>query len=39
MTIKIDEDFMCLEIDGTVVATARKRADGLVGSQLLAAVL
>ena len=28
MPIKIDEDFMSLEIDGTVVATARKRADG-----------
>ena len=28
MPIKISEDFMCLEIDGTVVATARKRPDG-----------
>jgi hypothetical protein len=28
MPIKISEDLMCLEIDGTVVATARKRADG-----------
>jgi hypothetical protein len=28
MPIKINEDFMCLEIDGIVVATARKRADG-----------
>jgi hypothetical protein len=26
--IKIDNDFMCLEIDGAVLATARKRADG-----------
>jgi hypothetical protein len=28
MPIKIGEDCMCLEIDGTVLATARKRADG-----------
>jgi hypothetical protein len=28
MPIKISEDFMCLEIDGSVVANARKRADG-----------
>ena len=28
MPIKISEDFMCLQIDGAVVATARKRADG-----------
>jgi hypothetical protein len=28
MPIRISEDFMCLEIDGTVAATARKRADG-----------
>ena len=28
MTIKIDEDFMRLEVDGAVLATAWKRADG-----------
>jgi hypothetical protein len=30
MPIKIDEDFMCLEVDGAILATAtaRKRADG-----------
>jgi len=28
MSIKINDDFMCLEINGAVVATARKRADG-----------
>jgi hypothetical protein len=28
MPIKISEDFMCLEIDGAVLATARKRAVG-----------
>jgi hypothetical protein len=28
MSIKISGDFMCLEIDGQVIATARQRADG-----------
>jgi hypothetical protein len=28
MPIKIENDFMSLEVDGTVLATARKRADG-----------
>jgi hypothetical protein len=28
MSIKIDDDFMCLEIDGIVIATARERRDG-----------
>jgi hypothetical protein len=28
MSIKIDDGFMCLEIDGKVIATARERADG-----------
>jgi len=28
MPIKIDDDVMRLEIDGTVLATARKRVDG-----------
>ncbi len=28
MAIIIDDDFMSLEIDGQVVATARQRADG-----------
>jgi len=28
MSIKITDDFMCLEIDGVVIATARQRADG-----------
>ena len=28
MPIKIEDDFMSLEVDGTVLATARKRADG-----------
>jgi hypothetical protein len=28
MAIKITDDFMCLEIDGVVIATGRKRADG-----------
>ena len=28
MSIKINDDFMCLEIDGIVIATARMRADG-----------
>jgi hypothetical protein len=28
MSIKIDDGFMSLEIDGKVVATARERADG-----------
>jgi uncharacterized protein (DUF433 family) len=28
MSIKINDDFMCLEIDGIVVATARMRAGG-----------
>ena len=28
MAIKITDDFMCLEIDGVVIATARMRADG-----------
>ena len=28
MSIKIDDDFMCLEIDGRTVATARRRAGG-----------
>ncbi|HUY52731.1 MAG TPA: hypothetical protein VMV92_44695 [Streptosporangiaceae bacterium] len=27
MSIKIDNNFMCLEIDGKIVATARDRAD------------
>jgi hypothetical protein len=29
MPIKVDEDFMCLEVDGTILATARKRVGGL----------
>jgi hypothetical protein len=28
MPIKIDNDFMSLEVDGAVLATARRRADG-----------
>ncbi len=28
MSIKITDDFMCLEVDGTVIASARKRGDG-----------
>ena len=28
MPIKIEDDLMSLEVDGTVLATARKRADG-----------
>ena len=28
MPIKIEDDFMSLEVDGTILATARKRADG-----------
>jgi hypothetical protein len=28
VSIKIDDSFMCLEIDGQVVATAREWADG-----------
>lgn len=28
MSIKIDDDFMCLKIDGVVIATARERVDG-----------
>jgi hypothetical protein len=28
MSIKISDDFMCLEIAGIVIATARERADG-----------
>ena len=28
MSIKITDDFMCLEINGRVIATARMRADG-----------
>jgi hypothetical protein len=28
MAIKIEDDLMSLEVDGTVVATARKRPDG-----------
>ncbi len=28
MPIKIDEDFMCLEVDGAILATAKRRADG-----------
>jgi hypothetical protein len=28
MPIKISDDFMCLEIDGQITATARQRADG-----------
>jgi hypothetical protein len=27
-SIKINDDFMCLEIDGIVIATPRIRADG-----------
>ncbi len=27
MAIKISDDFMCLEIDGIVIVTARMRAD------------
>jgi len=27
MVIKITDDSMCLEVDGVVIATARKRAD------------
>ncbi len=32
MPIKINDDFMCLEIDGIVIATARERLDGWWGS-------
>jgi hypothetical protein len=28
MPIKIEDDFMSLEVDGAILATARKRADG-----------
>jgi hypothetical protein len=28
MPIKIEDDLMCLEVDGIVLATANKRADG-----------
>ena len=28
MSIKINDNFMCLEIDGQVIATARERTDG-----------
>ena len=28
MSIKIDDGFMCLEIDGKVIATATERVDG-----------
>jgi hypothetical protein len=28
VSIKIDDGFMCLEIDGRVIATARERVDG-----------
>jgi hypothetical protein len=28
VSIKIDDNIMCLEIDGQVVATARERVDG-----------
>jgi hypothetical protein len=28
MSIKINDDFMCLEIGGAVIATARQRPDG-----------
>jgi hypothetical protein len=28
MPIKIEDDFMSLEVDGAVLATARKRPDG-----------
>ena len=28
MPIKIEDDFMSLEVDGAVLATARKRTDG-----------
>jgi hypothetical protein len=28
MPIKIEDEFMSLEVDGAVLATARKRADG-----------
>jgi hypothetical protein len=28
MPIKIEDDFMSLEVDGTILTTARKRADG-----------
>ena len=28
MAIKINDDFVCLEINGRVIATARMRADG-----------
>jgi hypothetical protein len=28
MPIKIDDGFMCLEIDGTILRTARRWADG-----------
>jgi hypothetical protein len=28
MPIKIEDDLMSLEVDGTVLATARKRVDG-----------
>jgi hypothetical protein len=28
MPVKIEDDLMCLEVDGTVLATASKRADG-----------
>ena len=28
MSIKINDDSMCLEIDGMVIATAKERTDG-----------
>jgi hypothetical protein len=40
MPIKISDDFMCLEIDSQVIATASQAASRrLVGSQPLAPVL
>ena len=28
MSVKISDDFMCLEVGGAVIATARQRPDG-----------
>ena len=33
MSIKIDDGFMSLEIDGMVIATARERTSGLAAAE------
>jgi hypothetical protein len=39
MSTRVDDGFTSVEIDGRVIATARERADGWWGGQLLAPVL